>query len=184
MLPDLEATHTRGIGFSFPLVPLLHQVFWRILLFQQSSNLSRSTVWISFGLQEVARVHVHSLAASSQQLSIGTRISNRDFCWNFHYFQIFTRNTFPCSSGITILIQEVVWSSKRDGTSTSTLFPPIVLQTFLPPRQGRIVRCFWSTLLHNIPLRLLEVVSLRFFRWWKSMEELSKFYQIQTCFGA
>ena len=34
------------------------------------------------------------------------------------------------STPLTILIQEVVWSSNRDGTLTSTLYPPIVLQTF------------------------------------------------------
>ena len=34
------------------------------------------------------------------------------------------------STPLTIFIQEVVWSSNRDRIQTSTLFPPIVLQTF------------------------------------------------------
>ena len=34
------------------------------------------------------------------------------------------------STPFTVLIREVVWSSNKDGTLTSTLYPPIALQTF------------------------------------------------------
>ena len=49
----------------------------RIVLFQQSSNQRRSTVWTISDLQEVVRIYAHNLAASSSlQLRVGVRISN------------------------------------------------------------------------------------------------------------